>query len=186
MDGPALSGAVAARQRRERGAMSTQEDQKKQEMLERRQAVNSNYKAPAEVGGQRVAGVSVDGRGGGGPDSPEGIGGMQIQGKAPAPPPPQQDSDSEEDVEDRFERRVLKPLPPSLQGEMRELGAAITRDIFTENPNVSESLLPGPFLRSTLPPGAGAVGRRLGPRRGQAAAEGSRGAADKVPRAVLR
>lgn len=34
-----------------------------------------SYKAPAEVGVQRVAGVSVDG---GGVRSPEGIGGMQV------------------------------------------------------------------------------------------------------------
>jgi len=31
---------------------------------------------------------------------------------------------------------VLKPLPMHLQGELRELGQAITRDIFNENPNV--------------------------------------------------
>ncbi len=30
----------------------------------------------------------------------------------------------------------MKPLPASLQGDLRELGAAITRDIFTENPKV--------------------------------------------------
>ena len=32
--------------------------------------------------------------------------------------------------------RYLLIAQASLQGEMRELGAAITRDIFTENPNV--------------------------------------------------
>ena len=31
----------------------------------------------------------------------------------------------------------LLPFQPGLQGDMRELGAAITRDIFTANPNVS-------------------------------------------------
>ena len=97
-------------------------------------------------------------------------------------------SDSDEDLDERFEKRVLKPLPvsggvsrdvpsprwcqpcspppslgtlpcgftssmqaslpctlvlppsphvqASLQGDLRELGQAITRDIFTDNPNV--------------------------------------------------
>ena len=44
--------------------------------------------------------------------------------------------EEEEDADAYFERRVLKPLPAHLQGEMRELGLAITKDIFLENPNV--------------------------------------------------
>ncbi|GAX76581.1 hypothetical protein CEUSTIGMA_g4027.t1 [Chlamydomonas eustigma] len=140
MEGPPVSGAVAAKQRRERGALSA-EEQKKAEQLERRQVILNQYKAPPEVGVQRVGGVNVDGRG---PPSPEGLAGMQVKGVVYSRNPPasskgaegDDETDSDEDFQERFERRVLKPLPASLQGEMRELGAAITRDIFTENPNV--------------------------------------------------
>ncbi|KAJ9521218.1 hypothetical protein QJQ45_022945, partial [Haematococcus lacustris] len=45
-------------------------------------------------------------------------------------------SDSDSDPEAFFQRRVMKPLPAHLAGELRDLGAAITRDIFTDNPNV--------------------------------------------------
>ncbi|GFR44570.1 hypothetical protein Agub_g5843 [Astrephomene gubernaculifera] len=44
--------------------------------------------------------------------------------------------DSDSDPEGFFERRVLKPLPAHLQGELRDLGAALSRDIFTESPHV--------------------------------------------------
>ncbi|GFH08904.1 p60 katanin-like 2, partial [Haematococcus lacustris] len=45
-------------------------------------------------------------------------------------------SDSDSDPDAFFQRRVMKPLPAHLAGELRDLGAAITRDIFTDNPNV--------------------------------------------------
>lgn len=126
-DGPPVSGVVAARQRREKAAGA--EDQKKQEILDKRQALANQYKPPPEIGGQRIAGVLVDGKGpvSNGDELPL----MQVQGvvfNRQSRGPANVDSESDEDL---FERKILKPMPASLQGELRELGAAITRDIFT-------------------------------------------------------
>ncbi|EFJ42697.1 katanin p60 catalytic subunit [Volvox carteri f. nagariensis] len=110
---------------------------------------------------QRIAGVAVDGRGavlsagsgggggGGGAMSREDVAAAQLHGlhvagqaahlsanRGGAQGPGGGGSGSDSDPENFFERRVLKPLPPQLQGELRDLGAAITRDIFTDSPNV--------------------------------------------------
>ena len=42
----------------------------------------------------------------------------------------------EEDPDDFFDRRVLKPLPDMANGEMRELAGTIQREIYLRNPNV--------------------------------------------------
>ncbi|GIL78028.1 hypothetical protein Vretimale_7368 [Volvox reticuliferus] len=158
-EGPPMSGAVAARQRREAGAALTAaaEATRKGELLDRRQQALNSVKPPPEVGMQRIAGVAVDGRGavlsagaGGGAMSREEVAAAQLQGlhvagqaahlSANRPGGPGgaggPGSDSDSDPDNFFERRVLKPLPPQLQGELRDLGNAITRDIFTDSPNV--------------------------------------------------
>lgn len=47
-----------------------------------------------------------------------------------------QGESGEEDPDDFFDRRVLKPLPDLGNGEMRELAATIQREIYLRNPNV--------------------------------------------------
>ncbi|KAG2495460.1 hypothetical protein HYH03_006405 [Edaphochlamys debaryana] len=175
-EGPPMSSAVAAHQRRNAGAalVAASEANRRAELLERRQHAMNSVQAPPEVGMQRIAGVVVDGRGplmnaagaaaaaaaagaaaagGGGARSAAGasaggdgsggggLQGLHVAGQAAhlAPsraPPTGGGSDSDSDPEGFFERRVLKPLPASLQGELRDLGAAISRDIFTASPNV--------------------------------------------------
>ncbi|MEW5316021.1 MAG: hypothetical protein WDW38_007413 [Sanguina aurantia] len=177
LEGPPVGGAMAARQRRAAGAgaLAGAEEGRRAEALERRTAAMNSVKPPPEVGGQRVAGVALDGRGNGALQglSREEVNGMQIQGlnavrqvreamaaesafpnigqqQQPQQQPQQHQHQqhanrgssfggaggSDSDGEDYFERRVLKPLPASLQGELRELGAALQRDIFTESPCV--------------------------------------------------
>eukprot|EP00201_Polytomella_parva_P020671 CAMPEP_0175047344 /NCGR_PEP_ID=MMETSP0052_2-20121109/5538_1 /TAXON_ID=51329 ORGANISM="Polytomella parva, Strain SAG 63-3" /NCGR_SAMPLE_ID=MMETSP0052_2 /ASSEMBLY_ACC=CAM_ASM_000194 /LENGTH=529 /DNA_ID=CAMNT_0016311199 /DNA_START=158 /DNA_END=1743 /DNA_ORIENTATION=- len=181
LEGPPVSGAYAARQRREAGEAARRAE--KADQLDRRQSALNSVKPPPEVGGQRVAGVTIDPSRGGA----VGINGMsrdeiaaaQIQGmqglqglaiggssvgsnsgsssvgSTPSTHPsvpshrshpnhPQSTpwaavdngSDSEEDPESFFERRVMKPLPAQLQGELRALGMEISREICTSNPNV--------------------------------------------------
>lgn len=71
LDGPPVSGAMAARQRREAGAANAAVgagapgaapgDAARREALERRQAAMNSVKPPPEIGQQRIAGVSVGG-----------------------------------------------------------------------------------------------------------------------------
>ncbi|KAG2428803.1 hypothetical protein HXX76_011503 [Chlamydomonas incerta] len=149
LEGPPISGALAAKQRRDAGAAAAAAGEvgRKAELLERRQAAMNSVKPPPEVGMQRIAGVQVDGRGGVlAGMSREDVAAAQLQGLCvagqAAPIAASRaaaaggGSDSDSDPENFFERRVLKPLPPQLQGELRDLGAAITRDIFTDSPNV--------------------------------------------------
>ncbi|KAG1658974.1 hypothetical protein FOA52_008295 [Chlamydomonas sp. UWO 241] len=141
LDGPPVSGAMAARNRRDAGVSRTADDEKKREQLEKRRDVMNKYAAPSDVGGQRIAGVNVGGHGvAGGPEELAGFPG--VQGVAPgkhgsgAAGSGGGADDGDDDPDERFQNRVVKGLPPSLQGELRELGHAITRDIFTDNPNV--------------------------------------------------
>ncbi|KXZ47532.1 VPS4 protein [Gonium pectorale] len=162
-EGPPVSGAVAARQRRDAGAAAAAaEAGRRAELLERRQVAMNCVKPPPEVGMQRIAGVVVDGRGplvgpggagaaagaggggaggGGGGGREDPLAGLHVAGQAANIAPSRAaaaagGSGSDSDPDSYFERRVLKPLPPQLQGELRDLGAALSRDIFTENPAV--------------------------------------------------
>lgn len=54
------------------------------------------------------------------------------------------DDDGDDDSPaDFFERRLIKPMPDLGSAELRELAASITRDIFTENPNVPFDAIAG-------------------------------------------
>lgn len=46
------------------------------------------------------------------------------------------DRDSDEDPDEFFDQRLLKPLPAYLQGEYRELAYSISRDIYLKSPQV--------------------------------------------------
>lgn len=137
-DGPPVSGAMAARLRRERAAAAatgssgastpTVEDARKAEQLERRRLAMNSVAPPPELGAQTVAGVTIDGRGpvlkgggggGGGAVGPSGRGSndsaMRVQGTTLRRTSSARGDDSDSDPDEHFERRLLKPLPASLQ-----------------------------------------------------------------------
>jgi len=134
--GKPVSGAMAARERRERGMADAE---KKKEQLERRKAAMNSVQAPPEVGAQRIAGVTVSSSGvAGGPPPEVGFESLSIQGNKSklSAPGAAEAHDTDEDPDAFFDRRVLKPLPDMGNGEMRELAATIQRDIYMRNPNV--------------------------------------------------
>ena len=139
-----MAGVTSARDRRLRG-QAAQEDARR-EALERRRAAMDSVAPPPEAGVVRVAGVTVDPRGGaaarGGDAAPApgGDPGLGVQAVAATlqerGAPARGDGSDDEDPSAFFERRLVKPLPAHLQGEMRDLGLAISRDIYLESPNV--------------------------------------------------
>jgi len=133
--GKPVSGAMAARQRRESGAADAE---KKKEQLARRRSAQDAYQAPAELGGQRVAGVVVGGAGvaGGPPPAGSGFDDLAVQGNKKSVVAREGDDGSGEDPDDYFDNRVLKPLPDMANGEMRDLALNVQREIYLRNPNV--------------------------------------------------
>ncbi|KAK9830191.1 hypothetical protein WJX72_010220 [[Myrmecia] bisecta] len=132
--GKPVSGAMAARERREKAAAGQLD--RKSEAAARRKAAMDSVKLPPEVGAQRVAGVTVssEGRAAACHDA------MSVSGRplssttaSTAGVPDGQDGAEQAGL---LHGRLLKPLPDLGSSELRELGAAIMRDIIQQSPAV--------------------------------------------------
>uniref|UniRef100_A0A7S3VHK4 Katanin p60 ATPase-containing subunit A-like 2 n=1 Tax=Dunaliella tertiolecta TaxID=3047 RepID=A0A7S3VHK4_DUNTE len=150
-----MSGALAARQRRERGASAeagsrpagssalpdirTSSPQAKDRAPLPR-APTSNHAHPhANSHSHPQGGPHEDRANPSRPGQPPLPPPMQIQGagvQRGEPAKKVEDGAGSDDDLQGFHERPMKPLPLHLQGELRSLGSAISRDIVTENPNV--------------------------------------------------
>jgi len=145
--GQLVSGAARARERRERGAanaaaakqaakapsrggsrgppkdLSERRAEKAAAAAAAKENINANNGTSESFGE-----VGIDGKGMEPVKGGDGAVHMRPRGETPA--------GEEETPEEFFQNRMLKPLPDFGSEEMRDLGAALSRDIFMENPNV--------------------------------------------------
>ena len=151
--GQLVNGAARARERRERGAASAAAAKQAAKVpsrgcsrgpakdLSERRAEKAAAAAAAAAAAKENIDANQGGEGRGEGFGLDGKGMEPVKGDGGAvqmrPRGGEIGSDGgDETPEEFFQNRMLKPLPDFGSEEMRDLGAALSRDIFMENPNV--------------------------------------------------